>query len=82
MDFFTAVIVAKGPLEPGDGRKYVLPAILPQMLSKADDQPKDKLWVSVKSQKKEVLRLQGDGLKAYLAKIVEVMDKSEQSNES
>ena len=72
----------KGPIQPGDGRNYVLPAIIPQMLSKANDQPKEKVWVSITSQKKEVLRLQGDDLKAYLDKIVEVMDKNEESNES
>ena len=72
----------KGPIEPGDGRNYVLPAILPQMLSKANEQSKDKVWVSIKSQKKEVLRLQGDDLKAYLAKMVEVTDKNEKKGES
>lgn len=65
----------KGSIQPGDGRNYMLPAIAPQLLSKANDQPEDKVWVSIKSQKKEVLRLQGDDLKAYLAKMMEVTNK-------
>lgn len=65
----------KGPLQPGDGMKYVLPCLNQNLLSKASAQPAGKVWVSVKSQKKEVLRLQGDDLKIYLLKIVECFDK-------
>jgi hypothetical protein len=62
----------KGPLQPGDGMKYVLPCLNQNLLSKASEQPAGKVWVSVKSQTKEVLRLQGDDLKVYLAKLINV----------
>ncbi len=67
----------RSPLQPGEGTKYVLPSIFPQMLSKASNQPKDKVRVSVTSERKEVLKLQGDDLKAYLAKLSEGTNNTE-----
>ena len=54
------------PLQPGDGTRYVLACTLQDFLSKASQQPADNVWVSVKSQKKEVLRIKGNDLKPYL----------------
>ena len=65
------------PLQPGEGTKYVLPSIIPKMLSKVSDQPKDKVWVSVKSEREEVLKLQGDDLKEYLAKLSEITNNTQ-----
>jgi len=59
----------KPPLQPGDGTKYVLACVIPNMLSKPSEQPADKVWVSVRSQKKVVLEVRGDDLKAYLSEI-------------
>jgi len=71
----------KGPLKPGDGTKYVLPAIIPEMLAKANELPKNKLWVSVKSQKEELLRFQDNNLKVYLGNILEGISKGSNKNE-
>ena len=79
---FKASHPIKGPLKPGEGRTYVLPAMIPNMFSKAKEQPIDKVWVSIKSQKKEVLRIHGDNLKSYLSMMVEAADKKEQNGES
>jgi hypothetical protein len=72
----------KGPLHPGDGKNYVLPAIIPQMLSKANNQPQDKVWISIKSQKTEVLRLHGNHLKGCLDMIVQLSDSRRKNEKS
>ena len=68
------------PLQPGEGSKYVLPSMFPQILSKASKHPKDKVWVSVKSEKKEILKLQGDDLKKYLDKLLENINNIERND--
>ena len=70
----------KGPLQPGDGKNYILPAVIPTLFSTANNQPEDKVWISIKSPKQEVLRLHGENLKACLAKIADLTD-SKQNDE-
>ena len=72
----------QGPLQPGDGKSYILPPIAATPFDVVSKQPVDRVWISIRSQKKEVLRLHGDDLKAYLSKIVEVTDKKEKNDES
>jgi len=72
----------QGPLQPGDGKSYILPPIAATPFAVVSKQPVDRVWISIRSQKKEVLRLHGDDLKAYLSKIVEVTDKKEKNDES
>jgi hypothetical protein len=54
----------KGPLQPGEERSFILPAS--PLLRAPSNQPEDKLWVSVKSPKGEVLRLEGDVVRPLL----------------
>ncbi len=76
---FQSRFTVSDPLQPGNGRTYILPAIAPQMFSKANEQPKEKVWVSVRSHKKEVLRIKDENLKAYLDEIVK--STSSQNND-
>jgi len=66
----------KNPLEPGDGISYYLHPGSKPLLSVAAKMGLDKLWVSVESQRGEVLRLEGDDLKEYLSKISNIPDDS------
>lgn len=72
------------PIQPGEGRSYILPVIPPAlaMFSKAIGQPEDKVWVSVTSHKSEVLRILGREVKFLLTPILESQEKNSKSKPS
>lgn len=66
-----------GPLQPGEGRSYILPAPpaahppAHHLFTECVHHPEDKLWVSVTSHKAEVLRIPGEKVKPLLQEILE-----------
>jgi len=77
---FTQTGPKKNPLKPGDGTSYVLTPAPKPLLSAVAKLPEGKIWVSVKSQRGEVLRLQGEDLKEYLSKIANLPDKGKKND--
>jgi len=59
------------PLQPGECRNYVLPALPIEVLKEACDQPPDKVWISVSSGRGEILRLKGDRVLPHLRTCLE-----------
>jgi len=59
------------PLQPGECRNYVLPALPIEVLKEACDQPRDKVWISVSSGSGEILRLKGDRVLPHLRTCLE-----------
>jgi hypothetical protein len=47
------------PLEPGQGCEFFLERTIPHLFDKFAEQPEDKIWVSVKSPKGELLHIAG-----------------------
>jgi hypothetical protein len=61
------------PLQPGDGANFVLPVMIPhisQLISDANKQPENKVWISVQSPRGEPLRIAGKEVKHLLSSIV------------
>jgi hypothetical protein len=66
----------EGPLKQGDGRRcYALQRDFLLMNKDACSQPQEKIWISVKSAKGEVLRIKGDKVLCFLKSIISVSDK-------
>jgi len=49
----------KRPLEPGQDCEFFLERTIPHLFDKLAEQPEDKIWVSVKSPKGELLHIAG-----------------------
>jgi len=69
----------RGPLQPGEGRSFILPDSPPHFLEAPSKQPEDNLWVSVQSPKGEVLRLKGDEVRPLLVELVKRPREKHQS---
>jgi hypothetical protein len=58
---------AKGPIQVGDGRLFLLPWVLPKpLLEQAAKEHPRRVWLSIKSPKGEMLRLKGKKVQPYL----------------
>jgi hypothetical protein len=60
----------KVPLQPGDSRSYQLPKLTSNLLIAASQQPKGRVWISIESQRKVLLRIEGAELRNYLIQLV------------
>lgn len=60
----------KNPLQPGDSISYRLPKLTPNLLIAICQQPEGLVWISIESQRKVLLRIEGTELRGYLIRLV------------